>query len=88
MVLGYSSWQVGLPYWGTTTTIANEEKEDEEIQKKYDNDTRKLRDQGFKRIPMTKGGKLRGKPSGVLGEDYIAVTRPSGQIEYWLMPKK
>ena len=87
LVLGYSSWQVGLPYWGTTTTIANEEKEDEEIQQKYDNDTRKLRAQGFKRIPMTKGGKPRGKPSGVLGEDYIAVTRPSGQIEYWLMPK-
>ena len=26
LVLGYTSWQVGLPYWGTTTTIANEEK--------------------------------------------------------------
>ena len=37
---------------------------------------------------MTKGGKPRGKPDGVLGEDYITVTRPSGQIEYWLMPKK
>ena len=88
LVLGYTSWQVGLPYWGTKTTIANEEKEDEEIKKKYDNDTRKLKAQGFKRIPMTKGGKPRGKPDGVLGEDYITVTRPSGQIEYWLMPKK
>ena len=83
LVLGYTSWQVGLPYWGTTTTIANEEKEDEEIQKKYDNDTRKLKTQGFKRVPMT-----RGKPAGELGKDYITVTRPSGKVEYWLMPKK
>ena len=83
LVLGYTSWQVGLPYWGTTSTIANEEKEDEEIQRKYDNDTRKLKTQGFKRVPMT-----RGKPAGELGEDYIAVTRPTGKVEYWLMPKK
>jgi len=83
LVAGYSSWSLGLPYWGTKTTIANEEKEDQEIQKKYDNDTRKLKTQGFKRVPMT-----RGKPAGELGKDYITVTRPSGKVEYWLMPKK
>merc|ERR1711924_219932 len=69
LVAGYSSWSLGLPYWGTKTTIANEEKEDQEIQKKYDNDTRKLKTQGFKRVPMT-----RGKPAGELGKDYITVT--------------
>ena len=82
LVAGYSSWSLGLPYWGTNTTIANEEKEDQEIQKKYDNDTRKLKNKGFKRVPMT-----RGKPAGELGKDYITVTRPSGKVEYWLMPK-
>jgi hypothetical protein len=30
----------------------------------------------------------KGKPSGELGKDFITVTRPSGSIEYWLMPKK
>ena len=86
LLIGYSSWSLGLPYWGTNTTIANEEKEDEEFKKKYDNDTRKLKTQGFKRVPMT--GPKSGKPAGVLGEDYIEMTRPNGRVEYWLMPKK
>ena len=30
----------------------------------------------------------KGKPAGELGKDFITVTRPSGSIEYWLMPKK
>ena len=83
LLVGYSSWSVNLPYWGTTTTLANEEREDEEIETKYKNDAKKLKAQGYKRIPMT-----RGKPSGVLIEDYIEVTRPNGKIEYWLTPKK
>ena len=83
LIAGYSSWSVNLPYWGTTTTIEREAQEDEEIKVKYKKDTEKLKDKGFKRIPMTKG-----KPSGELGKDFITVTRPSGSIEYWLMPKK
>ena len=82
LVLGYTSWQVGLPYWGTTTTIENEAKEDDKIKNKYKNDARKLRDQGYKRIPMTKG-----KPPGKLMEDYIEVVRPTGDVEYWIIPK-
>jgi hypothetical protein len=83
LIAGYSSWSVNLPYWGTTTTIEREAQEDEEIKVKYKKDTEKLKDKGFKRIPMTKG-----KPAGELGKDFITVTRPSGSIEYWLMPKK
>ena len=83
LLIGYSSWSINLPYWGTTTTIEREAKEDEEIETKYKNDAKKLKAQGYKRIPMT-----RGKPSGVLIEDYIEVTRPNGKIEYWLTPKK
>tara|TARA_Y100000361_G_scaffold104891_1_gene94630 strand:- start:881 stop:10396 length:9516 start_codon:yes stop_codon:yes gene_type:complete len=83
LVFGWSSWQLNLPYWGTTSTIETERLEDEAIKKKYDDDARKLKTQGFKRIPMT-----RGKPDGVLIEDYIEVTRPNGKIEYWLTPKE
>jgi len=83
LIAGYSSWSVNLPYWGTTTTIEREAQEDEEIKVKYKKDTDKLKDKGFKRIPMT-----RGKPAGELGKDFITVTRPSGSVEYWLMHKK
>jgi len=83
LMVGYSSWSLNLPYWGTTTTINNEAKEDEQIETKYKNDARKLKGMGYKRIPMTKG-----KPAGKKMEDYIEVTRPTGATEYWLMPKK
>ena len=29
----------------------------------------------------------RGKPEGKLNVDFIEVTRPSGDTEYWLIPK-
>ena len=83
LLAGWSSWSIGLPYWGTTTTVGNEAKEDDEIKSKYKNDARKLKGMGYKRIPMTKG-----KPKGELMEDYIEVTRPTGDTEYWLTPKK
>jgi len=82
LALGWSSWSVGLPYWGTLTTVGNEAKEDAEIVEKYTNDSRKLKDIGYKRIPMT-----RGKPEGKLNVDFIEVTRPSGDTEYWIIPK-
>ena len=62
---------------------AIELKVDNQIKTKYKNDARKLKGMGYKRIPMTKG-----KPSGKIMEDYIEVTRPSGDTEYWLTPKK
>jgi len=83
LVFGWSSWQLNLPYWGTTTTIETERLEDEAIKKKYDNDARKLKGMGYKRIPMTKG-----KPEGKLMEDFIEVNRPNGRVEYWLTPKE
>ena len=82
LLVGYSSWQSGLPYWGTKTTIENEANEDAEIKKQYDNDARKLKANGYKRVPMT-----RGKPPGKLMEDYIQVSRPNGKKEYWIVPK-
>ena len=73
---------VGLPYWGTPTTVGNEAQEDANREKDYKENTTKLKDKGYKRIPMTKG-----KPSGKLNEDFIEVIRPNGKVEYWIIPK-
>ena len=82
LVAGFSSWSLGLPYWGTTTTVGEEAAEDEAIKVNYKKESTKLKNIGYKRIPMT-----RGKPEGKLNEDFIEVTRPSGDTEYWLIPK-
>ncbi len=83
LMFGYSGWELGLPYWGLQTTIDKEEAEDEAIKVKYKKQTIKLKSKGYKRIPMTKG-----KPAGKLNVDFIKITRPTGNIEYWLTPKK
>ena len=82
LALGWSSWSVGLPYWGTPTTVGNEAQEDANREKDYKENTTKLKEKGYKRIPMT-----RGKPSGKLNEDYIEVVRPNDKVEYWIIPK-
>ena len=87
LMFGYSGWELGLPYWGLQTTIDKEDAEDEAIKVKYKKDATELKSKGYKRIPMTKGGKRRGKPDGKLGEDYITLARPTGEIEYWLTPE-
>ena len=83
LMFGYSGWELGLPYWGLQTTIDKEKDEDEAVKTKYKNEANKLKTKGYKRIPMTKG-----KPDGKLNVDFIQVARPTGDLEYWLMPKK
>ena len=61
---------------------SEEAAEDEAIKVNYKKESTKLKNIGYKRIPMT-----RGKPEGKLNEDFIEVTRPSGDTEYWLIPK-
>ena len=63
--------------------IENEEKEDAKIKLQYKTDALKLKRLGYKRRPMTKG-----VPEGKVNVDYIRVQRPTGDYEYWLMPKK
>ena len=82
LAMGYTSWQAELPYWGTKTTLENEEKEDAKIKLQYKTDALKLKRLGYKRRPMTKG-----VPEGKLNVDYIRVQRPTGDYEYWLTPK-
>ena len=86
LMLGYSGWSLGLPYWGLESTITREAEEEEKIQKQYKTDAKRLRDQGYKRVPLT--GPKSGKPKGELGVDYIQVERPTGILEYWIKPKK
>ena len=83
LMFGYSGWELGLPYWGLQTTIDKEEAEDEAVKIKYKKQTTELKLKGYKRIPMTKG-----KPAGKLNIDFIKITRPTGNVEYWLIPKK
>ena len=82
LALGWSSWSVGLPYWGTPTTVGNEAQEDANRVKDYEDYTKGIKSKGYKRIPMTKG-----KPAGKLNEDFIEVIRPNGKVEYWIIPK-
>ena len=82
LAMGYSSWQAELPYWGTKTTLENEEREDAQIKIDYKRENTRLKQKGYKRRPMTKG-----IPNGKLNVDYIRVVRPTGDYEYWLMPK-
>ena len=85
LVLGYSGWSLGLPYWGLESTIKREAAQEEKIKTQYKTDAKRLRSQGYIRIPLT--GPKSGKPKGKLGVDYIQVERPTGMIEYWLIPK-
>merc|ERR1712118_415073 len=82
LALGWSSWSVGLPYWGTPTAVGNEAQEDANRVKDYEDYTKGIKSKGYKRIPMTKG-----KPAGKLNEDFIEVIRPNGKVEYWIIPK-
>jgi hypothetical protein len=91
LLMGWSGWNVGLPYWGLESTIKREAEEKEKFMEKYKNDVRKFKSQGFtKRIPFTGAKALPkgGKPEGKLGVDYIAIERYDGKIQYYIKPKK
>ncbi len=91
LLMGWSGWNVGLPYWGLESTIKKEAEEKEKFMEKYKNDVRKFKNQGFtKRIPFTGKNALPkgGKPEGELGVDYIAIQRYDGKIQYYVKPKK
>ena len=91
LLMGWSGWNVGLPYWGLESTIKKEAEEKEKFMEKYKNDVRKFKNQGFtKRIPFTGKNALPegAKPKGKLGVDYIAIQRYDGKIQYYIKPKK
>jgi len=82
LFMGWTGWNLDLPYWGRQSTIKKEAEEDERLELQYRKTFKNLKSQGYRRRPMTKG-----KANGKLGEDYIKVKRPNGKIEYWLTPE-
>jgi len=85
LLLGWSGWNLDLPYWGRESTIKKEEATEARIKEKYSIDVRRMKSIGFtKRVPLT--GPNSGKPSGKLGVDYIQLERPDGKIQYYKKP--
>jgi hypothetical protein len=50
LMLGWSPWSLGLPYWGLQSTIDQEEKEKEKIKASYKSDIRKMKASGYKKV--------------------------------------
>jgi|TARA_B100000035_G_scaffold119195_1_gene101109 hypothetical protein len=87
LVLGWSGWQFGLPYYGRQSTIDRENKEDEKIKENYAKQVKEVKAKGFtKKIPLS--GPNHYKPKGELGVDYMQVERPDGTIQYYVKHKK
>ena len=87
LVMGWSGWQFGLPYWGRQSTIDREAKEDEKVKENYAKQVKEVKAKGFtKKIPLS--GPNHYKPTGELGVDYMQVERPDGTIQYYVKHKK
>ena len=58
LAFGWSSWSVGLPYWGTPTTVGNEAQEDANRKKVYDEIKKEFKKDRAKVVvlPMTDFG--------------------------------
>ena len=87
LVMGWSGWNFGLPYWGRQSTIDREAKEDEKLKENHAKQVKEVKAKGFtKKIPLT--GPNHYKPKGKLGVDYMQVERPDGTIQYYVKHKK
>ena len=87
LVMGWSGWQFGLPYWGRQSTVEKEAKEDENIKINYQKSVKEVKAKGFtKKIPLS--GPNHYKPTGELGVDYMQVERTDGTIQYYVKHKK
>ena len=85
LVMGWSGWNFGLPYWGRQSTIDKENKDAEKVKENYEKQVKEIKSKGFtKKIPLS--GPNHYKPKGELGVDYVQVERPSGEIQYYIKP--
>ena len=85
LVLGWSPYILGLPYWGRQSTIDKEAKEDEKLKENYKKSIQIVKNKGFtKKIPLS--GPNHYKPKGVYGVDYMQVEKPDGTIQYYVKP--
>ena len=89
LLLGWNGWNFGLPYWGRESTIKKEAEEEERLKKKFKAQVEYAKSKGFtKRVPFTgKNSWSSGIPKGLKeGEDYIAIERYDGIIQYYKKP--
>ena len=89
LIMGWSGWNLNLPYWGLESTIKQEEEKEEKLKEKFKSDVQKAKKSGFtKRVPFTgKNSWQEGIPKGLKeGEDYIAIKRYDGIIQYYKKP--
>ena len=89
LLLGWNGWNFGLPYWGRESTIEQEAADEERLKKKFKAQVQYAKSKGFtKRVPFTgKNSWQNGIPKGLKeGEDYIAIERYDGIIQYYKKP--
>jgi hypothetical protein len=79
LLMGYSGWQLGLPYWGLNTTIETEEAEDQLIKDEFKSRQQELRDQGYKKIM---------NPKDYDEKDVVKITSYTGVEMYYLKTPK
>ena len=85
LLLGWSGWNFGLPYWGRESTIRKEEAEEERLKVEFKKSVESAKKAGFtKRIPLT--GPNAGKPKGLPNVDFVAIKRHDGIIQYYKKP--
>ena len=77
LILGWSSWSVGLPYWGLQSTIDKEEKAVEKAKKAYKTDIRKLKAQGYKKVMYRNLKDFDPK-------DIVELQSPAGTVVYYV----
>ena len=81
LMLGWSSWSVGLPYWGLQSTIKREEKAKEKAKNDYKYDIRKLKAQGYKKVMYRNLKDFDPK-------DIVEMQSPAGTVVYYVKTKK
>ncbi len=77
LILGWSSWSVGLPYWGLQSTIKKEEIAIEKAKKDYKNDIRKIKASGYKKVMYRNLKDFDPK-------DIIELQSPAGTVVYYV----
>jgi len=77
LMLGWSTWSVGLPYWGLQSTIKIEEEEKAKIKASYKSDIRKIKAQGYKKVMYRNLEDFDTK-------DIIELRSPAGTVVYYV----
>jgi hypothetical protein len=77
LMLGWTGWSVGLPYWGLQSTIKREEEQREKLKADYKKDIQRLKAQGYKKVMYRNLG-------GIDPDDIIELQSPAGTVVYYV----